>query len=287
MSEFDEAIALQRMGTDGESTAWRGRLSDRWSVGTAVNGGLLMALAANAVRDAVAEAGEGAHRDPIALSAHFMSAAAPGDLDVTTEVLRRGRRMSTGQAALVQDGEDGPVERMRALVTVADLEPDGTVHRCEPAPDMPAPDACVPSSAAPAELAGAFTLTERLDVRFDPETVGFAVGAPSGRGELRAWMRLADGREFDSVALLLALDALPPVAFDLGLMGWAPTIEFSGHVWARPAPGWLRMRTRTQTLVGGVMEEVAWIWDSRDRLVAQSRQMCGVRVPKDGLPVSA
>ena len=56
-------------------------------------------------------------------------------------------------------------------------------------------------------------------MRFDPACVGWAMGAPSGRGHLQAWFRLADGRDVDPVRLLMVLDALPPVTFDLGRRG--------------------------------------------------------------------
>jgi hypothetical protein len=89
---------------------------------------------------------------------------------------------------------------------------------------------------------------------------------------------MADGREPDPLSLLLAVDALPPVTFDLGIAGWAPTLELSAHVRARPAPGWLRVRVSTRNLAGGLLEEDAEVWDSTDRLVAQSRQLA--RVPR-------
>ena len=72
---------------------------------------------------------------------------------------------------------------------------------------------------------------------------------------------------------------MPPVTFTFGALGWAPTIAFSGHVRSRPAPGWLRMRITTRNVIGGLFEEDATIWDSRDRVVAQSRQLAGVRMP--------
>ena len=94
------------------------------------------------------------------------------------------------------------------------------------------------------------------------------------------WLRLRDGREPDTTLLMMALDALPPVAFDLGLFGWTPTLEFTGHIRRRPEPGWLQVVLGSQTLGGGMMEEDAAIWDSAGNLVAQSRQLCGVRVPR-------
>ena len=42
---------------------------------------------------------------------------------------------------------------------------------------------------------------------------------------------------------------------------------------ARPAPGWLRVLHATRNLAGGMFEEDCEVWDSADRLVAQSRQL--------------
>ena len=89
---------------------------------------------------------------------------------------------------------------------------------------------------------------------------------------------MADGREPDPVMLLLAADALPPATFDLGLYGWAPTLELTVHVRASPAPGWLRIRHATRNFAGGLFEEDAEVWDSAGRLVAQSRQLA--RAPR-------
>jgi hypothetical protein len=114
---------------------------------------------------------------------------------------------------------------------------------------------------------------ERFDMRLDPACVGWAVGEPSGRGLLQAWFRLADGRDPDPVQLLMVLDALPPVTFDLGHPGWAPTIELTAHVRAVPAPGWLKVSHRTRNVAGGMFEEDCEVWDSAGRLVAQSRQL--------------
>ena len=75
------------------------------------------------------------------------------------------------------------------------------------------------------------------------------------------------------LTLLLAVDAMPPTMFELGLMGWAPTLELTAHVRARPAPGWLRLRHETWNFAGGMFEEDCEVWDSSGRLVAQSRQL--------------
>ena len=84
--------------------------------------------------------------------------------------------------------------------------------------------------------------------------------------------------------LMMALDALPPVAFDLGMLGWTPTLEFTGHIRRRPAPGWLLVSLVSENVGGGLMEEDAKIWDSAGHLVAQSRQLCGYRMPSTSRP---
>jgi hypothetical protein len=131
----------------------------------------------------------------------------------------------------------------------------------------------VSSAFAPEEVRRIAPLMERFDMRFHPDHVGWAVGQPSGRGELAAWFRLNDDRDPDPLALLLAVDALPPVTFDLGMPGWAPTLELTAHVRAKPAPGWLKVRHATRNMAGGMFEEDCEVWDSTGRLVAQARQL--------------
>ncbi len=270
--ELDRAIALRRR----EDGILEGHLDRAWSIGEGINGGLLLAAAANALRETFV--GEG-HPDPISVSAYYLSAAKHGAARFTTEVVRRGRSMSTGSVSLLQDEDGSPVERLRALATYGDLAalPD-QVATSAVEPELPDVERCVGSDLAPADFKVTAPLLDRFDLRLDPGTVGWALGKPSGRGMIRGWLKLADGREPDPVSLLLALDALPPVTFDLGLPGWAPTLELTAHVRAVPAPGWLKVVHATRNFAGGLLEEDAEVWDSTGRLVAQSRQLA--RAPR-------
>lgn len=216
-SEFDREIAVRALEDDRGT--FGADLGVGWQIGAGINGGLLLALAGNALRHTFAADG---HHDPITISAYYLSASQPGSATLRTEAARRGRSMSTGSVSLFQRAEDGsPVERLRALATFGDLSaaPDD-VHTTATPPDLPPVEDCVSSDLAPASFRTESTLLERLDLRLDPDTVGWALGEPSGRGEIRGWLRLADGREPDALLLLLAVDALPPVTFDLGLGGW-------------------------------------------------------------------
>jgi hypothetical protein len=115
--------------------------------------------------------------------------------------------------------------------------------------------------------------------RLDPATMGWAVGKPSGAGELRGWLRFDDGREPDPLALLAVVDALPPATFDLGVIGWVPTLALTAHVRAVPAPGALMVRQRARHVAGGRVDEECDVWDSTGRLVATGHQLAGVRHP--------
>lgn len=287
-AEFDEAIALEpRPGTTGTYDAC---LGEGWRIGAGVNGGLLLALAGHALGLELGGSrpdGIPGHRDPLAISAYYLSPSAPGPATVTAQALRRGRAVSTGQASVTQDdGAGGQAERLRALATFGDLaalDADATTS-AEP-PRLPRPEECLSASEAPPDFLAHASLLERLDLRLDPATAGWAVGRPSGNGVIRGWLRMADGREPDPLLLLLAVDALPPVAFDLGHAGWTPTLELTAHVRARPAPGWLRVALRSRTDSGGYHEEDAEVWDSAGRLVALSRQLARAVAPRPA-PVS-
>ncbi|MBW5485558.1 thioesterase family protein [Streptomyces bambusae] len=271
-SEFDRDTTVTPRA--GEPGVYDAELSAGWTIIAAVNGGYLLALVGRALSAALP------HPDPFTVSAHYLSASVPGPAVIRTETVRVGRTLSTGQASLVQFDENGAeVERIRVLASYGDLSalPDDVRTTATP-PVMPAYEDCFGTDAGPAPIPGSSAIVDRLRLRLDPATAGWALGSPSGKGEMRAWFELADGRDADPFSLLLAVDALPPTAFDLGLIGWAPTVELTTHIRHRPAPGPLRVSITTRNVAGGFLEEDAEVWDSADRLVAQSRQLA--RAPR-------
>ncbi|MET9880550.1 thioesterase family protein [Actinacidiphila glaucinigra] len=273
---FDRETAVT--ARPGEPSVYDADLHEGWRIGMGVNGGLLLALAGRALAEELGGDGQG-HRDPFSISAYYLSTSLPGPVTARTETLRLGRTVSTGMVSLVQDGE----ERLRAIATYGDLDGHdhaGDVRTSATPPQMPPPEQCVGTDAAPPEFLKNSPMLERIELRLDPDTVGWAVGAPSGRGIVQGWLRMPDGREPDPLMLLLAVDSLPPVSFDLGIPGWAPTLELTAHVRARPEPGWLRLKHSTRNFADGYMEEDAEVWDSAGRLVAQSRQLARVRLPQ-------
>ena len=287
MSEFDDALAIRWADANADEVHQADRpappsrpigavtLTQGWLIGGAINGGILMAIATRALVDVLDAAG--GHLDPLAWSTYFVSAAEPGEARVEVEIIRSGRTVSTGQVTLLQERDGHWVERLRLLAPLGALasmaEP---VRRAPERPAMPDPEHC-PRAERTSEFAKPIRLLDRVDIRIDPSSAGFAVGAPSGRGVLRAWLRFADGRPVDLAALPFVVDAFPPVAFDLGLLGWAPTLELTGELWGVPAPGWLQVELTTAIVAGSLLEEDATVWDSTGRVVARSRQLAGVR----------
>ncbi len=264
-NRFDRLLDLTR-----DRHQFRGELDPSWSIGFAVNGGALLATLGRALSEVHREHG---HPHPLSIAAFYLGAASGGPFTIRTEQVRAGRTVSTGQASLLQPGESGEQERVRVLATYGDLAAldDGEVRTTAAPPLMPPPEECVRSEN---RVPGTdLPFVEQVDMRLDPAHVGWAVGKPSGEGRIQGWLRHLEGREPDVWSLLLALDAFPPVTFGMGATGWAPTLELTAHVRAVPAPGWLRVRAWTENLAGGLFEENAEVWDSRDRLVAQSRQL--------------
>jgi acyl-CoA thioesterase len=261
LSEFDRDTGVTAQGPG----TYAANLADGWLVGGGVNGGYLLATIGRALRATLP-----GKPDPLAVSAYYLSASAPGPASVDVDVRREGGSVATAAAELRQGDE----VRISALATYGDLDRLASdVRTTAQEPELPDPDRCVSAAFAPEEVRRIAPLMDRFDMRFHPDHVGWAVGRPSGRGELAAWFRLNDDREPDPISLLLAVDALPPVTFDLGMPGWAPTLELTAHVRAKPAPGWLKVRHATRNMAGGMFEEDCEVWDSAGRLVAQARQL--------------
>ncbi|MFC5748928.1 thioesterase family protein [Actinomadura rugatobispora] len=264
MSRFGDAIAIRRVA-EGRYEA---DLDGGFAIGGALNGGYLMALLARAAVDV------SPHAHPVSTAAAFLRVAKAGPAEIHVDTRKTGRTAATSRATLVRD--DKPL--VEALITTGTLEP-GTEPSWAgepPAPALPPYDQC-PDFRSGDERDRGFA--DQVDMRYDPATMGWLDGQPLGRPEVRAWFEFADPYEPDAYALALAVDALPPVAFNLGFRGWAPTVELTWHMRAVPAPGPLQLHGGGRLLAGGWFDEEVEVWDSAGRMVAQSRQLARVGRP--------
>ena len=262
-SAFDRATSVQPAEGGGAVA----ELDPGWEVGGGIlNGGYLMAVAARAALL------DSPHPHPVAVSATFLRPGAAGPARVELTTGPPGRTLANSVAVL--STATGPA--LTAQVTTATLGEAPADWSANPMPQAPPPEDC-PAALRP-EGAPVPGLVQRLDVRFDPATAGFVHGRPAAEPRLRAWMRLADGREPDPLALLMFADALPPSGFAIGRMGWAPTVQLQVLVRALPAPGWCLVEARGNEVAGGWIDEDYRIWVATGRLVAQSRQLA--RTPR-------
>ncbi|MDX6246540.1 MAG: hypothetical protein QOE76_4263 [Frankiales bacterium] len=246
---------------------WATEIDPGWSIAGRANGGYLLAVLASA---GLAETG----RDlPLGVSASFVRPPRFGPAVAVVEPVRAGRTVSVVRVRVEQAG----VVCAEALVSAGDAaEFGGEPLWSGSAPvELPAVEDCVP--AVPQLPDGTpVPLLDALEVRLDPACIGWFSGRPGGRPEIRAWVREHADRFPSPLAVVVSTDVLPPVVFELGLFGWAPTVEMSVTVRSAPAAGWLRMRARSDLVADGWFDENVDVWDSTGRLVAQARQLARI-----------
>ena len=252
---FDTATAVTRTEGGGLVAA----LDPGWDVGGGIlNGGYLLSVAARA---AVLES---PHPHPVALAASYLRAPAAGPAALTVQSGPAGRTLAHSLVTLADDG--GPA--LTVQVTTATLGSAPSAYS-EPMPDVPPVEECF-SLAEHRHLAPPGVqvpgLSLRVDTRLDIATAGWALGQPSGEPVLRAWMRFADGREPDPLALVTFADALPPTSFALGNLGWAPTVQLQcwcgpcrrrAGAWSRRGPARSPAAGSTRTTASGT-PPAAW-----------------------------
>jgi Thioesterase-like superfamily len=292
--ELAKASAVEPLG----GGRFGAMLDPGWSIGAKPNGGyLLTVLARAAVAGAATDTATGTDTDtatdtvtsgpadrrddheraelphPAAVSAHFLAAPDPGPAEVAVEVLRHGRSASQVRATLFAGGR----RCVEALVTCGRLRPATAPYWSSvPVPDFPAEADCVPAPAADPRFP--VPMFQEVELRADPVTAGFATGHPAMAGEIRAYVRASTAPP-DPYAVLIALDALPPATFDLGLVGsWVPTMELTAYVRALPAPGPLRVRQRARLVADGRVDEDCDVWDAGGALVGSATQLAAVRL---------
>ncbi|MFZ9405714.1 MAG: thioesterase family protein [Burkholderiaceae bacterium] len=262
MSHFDQETRVVARSDD----LYQGTVSPQWSIGNNPNGGYLLAIALDALQQRLPE-----QPDPLSVTVHYFKPGLAGQpCEVRTQLLKRGRQVSSARATLYQEGE----ARFEVIAVLGALGDGADTPITLPAPAIPAPEACTPRSGFSQGLES-LPLLERLEIRLHPEE---AEPGQAGKAQVSGWIRLRDGRAPDTRAAILFADAFPPSVFGLlGAVGWVPTVELTVHVRRRPAAGWMLGQFRTLDLSDGRMIEDGWVWDSQGQLVVQSRQLALVR----------
>src|SRR6478735_3067745 len=126
---------------DGEDH-WSARVVEGWDIAGNANGGYLLAIAARALTAATGRP------DPVTVTGHYLAPGKPGPVDLSTAVLKVGKRFSTASATVTassdtpSSGTSGrPV--LAVLGTFGDLNDDDVTHLLDGGPpDLPSPEDC-------------------------------------------------------------------------------------------------------------------------------------------------
>lgn len=268
-TRFTDAMALTALG-DG---VYGGELNEHWTIGPKVHGGAMLALCANAARTELAggqERGDDTDgAEPIAVSANFLWAPDPGQMRVVTTVRKRGRRVSLIDVELNQ----GDRTAVRAAITLGEPEHDvppllsanPVVPLMTPEPP-PGLDPIGPGH----HMADIVHLAHGCDIR--PSLTTMAPRSDGGPPVIEYWVRPREDAP-DVLFALLCGDVSAPVTFGVNRFGWAPTVQLTAYLRARPADGWLRVICTTTQIGQEWFDEDHVVVDCEGRIIVQSRQL--------------
>jgi len=298
---FEQATAVTQVG-DGR---FRAQVDPGWSTPIAANGGYLAAILVRAIeahgltRDAESlrgpasaghVAGSGTPgRQLRSLTCHYLRPVSGGPLDVTVELVRAGRRISTVKLTASQNGKDAILAL--AALAVLDLPAAGQWEPEPPQIGAPPPrDAPLvsPDDYRTRGGEGWLARTPTMPPMFERVRVAPRIGGvpfsnrplpPGEAPETGGWIALPEARPIDAAFVALCADVWWPPAFQpLGRPAIAPTIDLTIHVRADIPPQGLPDQPvlgtyRSTAAHGGLMEEDAALFLPDGTLLAHARQL--------------
>jgi len=280
-TDFDRATAIQPLG-DGR---FAGEVEDGWGAPPGPNGGYLAAIVVRALEHEIAPAGE---RQLRSLAVHYLRPSQPGPIELAVEIVRAGKRFSTGRATAFQNGK----ETMSALGAFSTTGLPAAATWSPPPPTAaPAPSrdaGRLPSSDFRHDSDAWLETTPEMPsivsrVKIAPRLGGTPFSgrelAPGEAAETGGWIEPPTPRRIDAAFIALLADVWwPPSLEPLSAPAIAPTIDLTVHVRADLPPDGLPDqpvlgRFLTAAAVNGTMEEDGELFLADGTLVAQSRQL--------------
>ncbi|GAB17865.1 hypothetical protein GOEFS_041_00190 [Gordonia effusa NBRC 100432] len=240
-----------------------------FTIGPKVHGGSLQMVSARAAALALVDVMPDVDDiHPLAVTSNYLSAPDPAEVTLATRVRKTGRTVSVIDVDVVQND--------RTMVTnsvVLGRLDSGDTHFSTRTGlhDLPAEPPADSLHVGDTPMADIMHLSAALDVALDRESFA-AVRGERADPVFRGWARPKDA-EPDLDFTTLICDISPPVVMNLGLFGWAPTVQLSTYLRRHPAPGWLRYQSSSTEVGRGMFEEDHLVIDSAGTVVAQSRQL--------------
>ena len=240
-------------------------VGEEWSSLQGVHGGVVAAIAANAVANVLRDDGVDADAQLRAATFGYVSGNTVGDLAIDVEVIRRGRAMTTTHARVSQDGKTTTVGRFHHStpwdgLDYSDVPPPPAKHDDAVRLEFPPPGAS----------------QQRRDV---PPPRHRPCWAGRTAAEWVAWSRPLHGGTFDAAWLTMFGDYFPPAVFTRTTAPVrAVTIEYSIQIhsatgtWTLGDGEYLAARMHTFHSHDGFAVEDGWIHLPDGTLLATVRQ---------------
>lgn len=242
-------------------------LSRRWWIARGPNGGYLAAIVLRAVQAEIDDVA----RSPRSLTLHYLRPPQEGPVEVTVQVLRVGRGMTTVAARMEQGGRSC-IEALAAL----GVDRPGPAFDDLPMPaGLPGPEQLAPLPRGDQDI----PIRDRYDTRLALGGSPFEVGEEALTG---GWIRAVDDPPVDAALVAALTDAWLPAVFTRAAVPvGVPTIDLTIHFRQPPpqVPGWCLVRFRSNLAQGGYVEEDGEVWSADGRLLAQSRQLAVLLPP--------
>lgn len=267
MSPFDEQTSVEETGPG----VYAGHVHPGWWVVRGPHGGYLAAMILRAMAARLGDP----DRPPRSFTTHFATAPEEGPLEITTQIEREGRSMTTLSARMQQG------DKLVALSLAAFSAPRPGFEF----DDAPMPDAASPEEGFPVPTEG-----DNIPPFLSNFDMRWLFGGPPFSGSPEAvvggWIRLVEPSVADAPTIACLLDAWAPAIFPRATqLVVCPTIDLTIHFRDTfPLPGaaaddFYLGRFSSSLSRDGFFEEDGLLWSADGRLVAQSRQLALAIVP--------
>lgn len=264
----------------GEPGRYTATISDPWMLIVVPQGGIVAALAAQAMADLLDEPEQSLRT----ITAVFAGQVATGPVDIEVKVLRQGRSMSQLTATVHNGGAEAGLTAIAAF---------GRPRRGVDFTDLTMPDVQPPD-----ELRSfRDSVPEGVDFEFSRPVMPFWDQVVDGRpaigrapwepfddrpAECASWFRLddpptlPDGR-LDPLAFVVMCDTMPGAAGQkIGpeVGSWfGPSVDLTVHLLADAEPGWFLGHNRARHAGDGYASVDQAIWTPDGRLLAYATQL--------------
>jgi acyl-CoA thioesterase len=255
MTAFARAVTTNEEG--------KGTIDAGWYQGRGAFGGIMTALLLREMQSKVADA----ERVPRSITAHFCAPATAGPIEVKTEIVRVGSRVSHATSRVVRDG---------TTLTF------GSASFAKPRSGPSYSSAKMPNVASASEvrdmprgIPGAPAFFDHVDVRFTGEHLPFTGSAAP---EVNAWVRLREPEPIDAAVIAFLLDTLPPaITSTFSTPRPAASVEFNVQLFATSRAGkpddFHLCSIRSRWADDGYTEELRDLWSPDGVLLGQCRQL--------------